>query len=100
MDNNRFKEVPPALFDIPNLEKILMNRNYISTVPFSMWTAPKLTDLLLAHNQLAELPNSPEGDALIGTNGGSNRSNMLRERRSVGSYFICQSPQNRFLNPA
>ena len=88
-DNNRFRELPEALFDIPNLEKISMNHNQITKASFNMWSAPKLTDLSLAHNKLAELPHSPPGDA-TSTNGGPDRSTTLRERRSVSYIKVTQ----------
>lgn len=55
IDNNELHTLPPALFQLCNLETLDASHNSLTYLPLQLWVAPKLKTLQLHHNQLSQL---------------------------------------------
>lgn len=61
LGNNKFKEIPSVLFDLPSLEKILLNDNQIVALPPHVCTLgrPLSSTLVFSHDRTNFIEISP-----------------------------------------
>ena len=62
---NQLKELPAALFNLPNLHKLQASHNDLEVIPYQIWTSAKMTEVNLSHNHLKALPWKPEDSSLV-----------------------------------
>eukprot|EP00118_Oscarella_pearsei_P021715 m.246091 g.246091 ORF g.246091 m.246091 type:complete len:2402 (+) comp40258_c0_seq3:734-7939(+) len=94
VDENRLKEIPEQLFDLPALKILTAAKNEIKSLPENLWTAPALTTASFAENKLTRLPG-PFGDYDTSSDPSSppvRRKRNMRSRRRPGVSVSCKDP--------
>lgn len=56
LKKKNLKEVPKEVFSFPNLERLLLSRNYIRSIPFELSNLKRLHYLDLSSNYIEEFP--------------------------------------------